>query len=162
MAHTHESLCPTASVMLVSRASRMLFIRHKIYEKWLPPGGHVEPGQTKFEAAKRELWEETGIAIEGLKLARLGKLVDAGSFINSRRQPIPYDINAHEVQPGRFHEDSVYAVSIIDEPEINPQAFDESEEGEWMTPVEIGQLVEDGYIRNLAQNVISYVAAIRQ
>lgn len=33
---------------------------HKRRQTWEVPGGHVEEGETPFEAAKRELYEETG------------------------------------------------------------------------------------------------------
>ncbi|MFJ7629211.1 NUDIX hydrolase [Streptomyces sp. NPDC097595] len=31
---------------------------------WVPPGGRVEPGETPREGARRELFEETGVAAE--------------------------------------------------------------------------------------------------
>lgn len=33
---------------------------------WTVPSGHVEPGETDEEAARRETWEETGASIEGI------------------------------------------------------------------------------------------------
>ena len=39
----------------------MLLIFHKRLQKWLPPGGELQPDETPLEAAKRELEEETGL-----------------------------------------------------------------------------------------------------
>ena len=34
--------------------------RHRARTTWETQGGHIEPGETPLEAAKRELWEESG------------------------------------------------------------------------------------------------------
>ena len=34
--------------------------RHKLRTTWETQGGHVEPGETPIQAAKRELYEESG------------------------------------------------------------------------------------------------------
>ena len=36
-------------------------------DKWNFPGGKVEPGESILDGAKRELFEEAGIEVEGLK-----------------------------------------------------------------------------------------------
>ena len=39
---------------------RILLSRHKDRTTWETQGGHIEKGETPFEAAKRELYEESG------------------------------------------------------------------------------------------------------
>lgn len=39
---------------------KWIFVQHKERVTWEIPGGHIELGETPDEAAKRELWEESG------------------------------------------------------------------------------------------------------
>lgn len=39
---------------------KWIFVRHKERETWEMPGGHIEDGESILEAARRELFEETG------------------------------------------------------------------------------------------------------
>ncbi|MDZ7725474.1 MAG: NUDIX domain-containing protein [candidate division KSB1 bacterium] len=48
-------------VLILSRqGEKWLFVRQKDRGTWEIPAGHVEPGETAEEAARRELYEETG------------------------------------------------------------------------------------------------------
>ena len=54
----------TAGAVLVNDGDEVLFIRHVALDKWLTPGGHVEPEDVNLiGAAQRELIEETGITL---------------------------------------------------------------------------------------------------
>ena len=53
----------TASVYLIENQN-VLLLYHPKLQKWVPPGGHVEPNETPSEAARREVREETGIEME--------------------------------------------------------------------------------------------------
>jgi ADP-ribose pyrophosphatase YjhB (NUDIX family) len=56
------------SVSIFARhRGKILLIRHRRLERWLPVGGEIEAGETPLEAAARELREETGL--EGKFLA---------------------------------------------------------------------------------------------
>ena len=47
-------------VVLSTMCGKILLSRHKARSTWETQGGHVEPGESPFEAAKRELLEESG------------------------------------------------------------------------------------------------------
>jgi non-canonical purine NTP pyrophosphatase (RdgB/HAM1 family) len=51
----------TASALVFGTDDRVLLIDHVKSGLWLPPGGHIEPGETPAEAAVREVREETGV-----------------------------------------------------------------------------------------------------
>ena len=53
----------TATVYIL-QDDKVLLIFHKKFQKWLPPGGHLEPGELPSEGAIREAKEETGLEIE--------------------------------------------------------------------------------------------------
>ena len=48
-------------VSLAVCEKQILLSRQKLKDAWETQGGHVEPGETPHEAARRELFEEAGI-----------------------------------------------------------------------------------------------------
>jgi 8-oxo-dGTP diphosphatase len=50
----------TYSVISARYESKWILVRHQDRTTWEIPGGHIEAGETSFEAAGRELMEETG------------------------------------------------------------------------------------------------------
>lgn len=48
------------AVIIAKIDGKWIFCKHKDRDTYEIPGGHREPGETIFEAAKRELVEETG------------------------------------------------------------------------------------------------------
>jgi 8-oxo-dGTP pyrophosphatase MutT (NUDIX family) len=53
----------TATVYILDN-KKVLLIHHKKLQKWLPPGGHMDPNETPPEAAIREAKEETGLDVK--------------------------------------------------------------------------------------------------
>lgn len=63
MPHLNYYLDFTVSVFVVYN-EKVLLVDHKQLRKWLPLGGHIDPGEDPEQAALREVAEESGLAIE--------------------------------------------------------------------------------------------------
>lgn len=102
-----------ASVYILTREEpkRVLLVHHNKFKKWLAPGGHVEQEENPYEAAIREVREETGLDIA----AHLPPLVDIDG--SARYLPLPTyfleeDIPAFGNTPAHVHIDFIYTVEI--------------------------------------------------
>lgn len=51
---------PKFVVVISSYAGGLLLSRHRDRQTWETQGGHIEPGEAPLEAARRELFEESG------------------------------------------------------------------------------------------------------
>lgn len=95
----------------IVRDRKILFLRHKKYDVWLQPGGHVEDGETPDEAAIRETMEEVGLEIEILEDFR----PDTSFENKSEDLPQPFNINLHQIEEGHWHLDFQYIVMPVNE-----------------------------------------------
>ena len=98
---------PAARILLVDARGRVLLFRFTVEGRppfWVTPGGAVDPGESYEAAARRELFEETGLDLDcGLQVAR--RVAD---FVTVEGVPVtaderyfrvdvPIDGDAHEV-----------------------------------------------------------------
>ncbi len=57
----------TGSAWIVNKSfDNVLLIHHRKLDRWLQPGGHTDGHENVFEVAAKEVFEETGIQVEGL------------------------------------------------------------------------------------------------
>ena len=107
-------------VGIILNGNKFLVERRRLDEKIDPgivclPGGHVKTNESKEEALKRELQEELGIEVKGLKficknfyIASNGERQNAYCFLVTGYEGKPVCKSAHEV----FWEDNVENLSL--------------------------------------------------
>jgi len=127
----------TASAIVVDEhAGGVLLHLHRRLDRWLQPGGHIEPGERPEDAAVRESLEETGL------LAR-----------HPPEGPTLLHLDEHPGPDGHVHLDLRYLLLV--DPASPPASVGETTgEGEgptlrWVTPDE-GRTIAD---RSLARAI---------
>jgi ADP-ribose pyrophosphatase YjhB (NUDIX family) len=95
----------TVAVFVVHEA-RLLMMYHRKYGKWLPPGGHIEAGETPDEAAIREVAEETGVSI-----VLLGE--PALDVDEPQQLCRPRGVQLERIAPGHEHINLVYIARAV-------------------------------------------------
>ncbi|WP_326644942.1 NUDIX domain-containing protein [Nonomuraea fuscirosea] len=120
----------TASAAAIDGTGRVLMIHHRALNRWLLPGGHVEPGDhSLYGAALRELEEETGIPWQH-------------AVSPPAHDVIPVDVDVHEIpanpakpEPAHWHADFRFAFWVKDTP-ITLQTEEVTAFG-WRSPADL-------------------------
>jgi len=108
----------------------VILLKHKRLGIWLQPGGHIDPGETPWDAALRESREETG-----LDVAFAGALDGVGV-------PDLVHVDVHEGGRGHTHLDLRY---LIDGGTADPAPpDDESQEIDWFAWGDAIELADPG------------------
>lgn len=93
----------TVAVFVV-HDERVLLHFHEKLQRWLPPGGHIEPNELPDEAALREVLEETGVVCTLLR----GSTLSFSDPTLPRQLVTPAAIQLEQIGPGHQHIDLVY------------------------------------------------------
>jgi ADP-ribose pyrophosphatase YjhB (NUDIX family) len=137
----------TATTFVV-REHRTLLLWHNKMGAWLPPGGHIHPGELPEVAACREVREETGLEVE-----LLGRQEQWGKV---RVLLTPACVLLEDIGPGHQHIDLIYfALAKGGEPRIDAR---ESARMRWYSASELDgpEIAPD--IRILGRRAIDAVA----
>ncbi len=137
---------PAVGVVAISSSDRILMIKRgkpPAMGLWSVPGGSIELGETVYQAAYREVLEETGLQC---KPYRICDAVDA----------IYRDKNGRV----RFHYVILYVAASCEE--LIPVAGDDAVEARWLSLDDIRQLHTPGRTCMLIEKIMKMAAENRQ
>ena len=135
----------TATVFIVDSKGRTLLLWHKRLGRWMPPGGHVDEGETPEETAVRECKEETGLDVEIIGDAQDDLFADCPREGRMLRKPIAMLLenipeSLERGEPAHQHIDFLFLARPVNERQELILAEEEGAKMRWFTRGEIEEL----------------------
>lgn len=114
-------------VVCSCHGGKWLLSRHKNRDTWETQGGHIEPGETPLQAARRELYEESGVTD-----AEVLPLCDYyGYDTRGHANGVVFLAKVHQL--GELPRSEMKAVQLFDAlpenltyPDVTPRLFEEA------------------------------------
>ena len=128
----------TASALVLTPDSQsVLLVYHERLERWLQPGGHLEPGDRSLvDAARREVLEETGI--------------DVGDAAPRLISLDVHDIPATRGEPHHLHHDFMFRFRLARDASPAPGT-----QAVWCPLAELGRYGVDGPVLRGLERAVS-------
>lgn len=137
----------------VVKDAKTLLLYHKKLRMWLPPGGHIEPGELPEESLLREIREETGLEVEILSPKRLPDSAEKGV----RYLHVPNHVQLEDIPGHAQHIDLIYFCRGLDGPaRIAPE---EHEAMRWHSAKDLESPALRDEVRQTALMAIRYAEA---
>jgi len=154
----------TATAFIVDSKSRTLLLWHKRLQRWMPPGGHIDPDETPQEAARRECKEETGLDVEIVGDAQEDLFTENAHEGEMLKKPIAMLLenipaSPERNEPAHQHMDFLYLARPLDEAQDIQLAKEEGDEVRWFNYNDINMLNSD---TEIFANVKSYILSVLQ
>jgi len=112
---------------------------HRKLGRLLPVGGHIELDETPWQAAAHELREESGYALEELKILQPKNRIK--NLTNAVIHPVPVVYNTHTITTDHLHSDTAYAFVATSDPSAEVNAG-ESLDLRWLAATELRKLTD--------------------
>lgn len=112
----------------------ILLVYGKGKDVFLPPGGHVDQGESFLDAVYREIFEETMIKAELLKKVVFENCPVLYSFETKAKEQDELFIVIEKIKENHFHRDHIYCF-ILDESKVPDEIIDNDEvyERKWFS-----------------------------
>lgn len=144
--HKPKHFVATAYIVdLNGEDAKVLLVKHRKLNTWLPPGGHVDEGELPDDCVVREVREETGLNVRILS--------DAFDVTDNQAQTLhtPLVMQLEEIDGQHQHIDIIYLCKVVDG-EILRDSHREHDGIKWFTELDLKQgelwnnVREDGFV----------------
>ncbi|KPF93365.1 DNA mismatch repair protein MutT [Novosphingobium sp. AAP83] len=124
----------SARILLTDDRDRLLLFRYAPQNRpafWCAPGGECDPGEDFAVAARRELFEETGLDTEpGPEIAQR-----ADDYVTLEGEPITSDERFYRVRAPAFEVDTSGHTELERKMQMEPRWFTFAEVAQWHEPI---------------------------
>lgn len=127
---------------------QMLLHRHRLLDKYLQFGGHIELDETPWQTIIHELQEESGYTMEQLKI--LQPKMRLKRLTRSKLHPQPVTVDTHNFSPDHFHTDMKYVFVTRELPSLKVGP-DESTDFKLFTKAKLMELSEDETFKDVKE-----------
>lgn len=129
----------------------VLLVHHNGFDKWVPPGGHIEGSETFAEAACREFLEETGLTVEPVTASAFSYRDD-----NAVPEPTPFYVDVLVEGFPRPALTQYFYVRLKGQPSELLAQLEEVHEVRWVAPEELTTLRTFDQVRALANYALTH------
>ncbi len=152
MANKYKYICAGYLV----ESEKVLLVFHKKFQKWTPPGGHMESDETFAETAEREFLEETGLEVAAISSASVIHPQDNNST------PIPLPFYADIMTEG-FRVPTIGHYLFVKRTGDSKLRINTSEidDARWFTSKELDTIETFEQVRSLSRYAIEHYPAVK-
>ena len=148
----------TATGFVFDDAGKILMIKHKKLDAWMPPGGHVDENELPCVAVLREIYEETGIRAKVISAA---KHVDVSADDRCKELPMPMEILLTNFEgDGLYNCINMNYLCLTKNITLNPSKYEVDDIG-WFTLSETLDLDTFEFVRKSVKKAAQYMSEWR-
>ncbi len=152
----------TATAFIIDSKKRTLLLWHKRLQRWMPPGGHIDPNETPEAAAKRECKEETNLDVDIIGDPTEDLFTENKQEGQMLIKPIAMLLEEIPASPERGeeahqHMDFLFVAKPLDETQAVRIAEEESDRMRWFNLQEV-EALDSG--TEIFSNVKAYIRTL--